>query len=237
MMHMRGLLCLFTFLIWLSIEPITLAQNKAFVIDDRLSALRRAPDLKSTVLRRLRIGRAVYIVETRPARNQQPKFYRVAVTRRTRGWLHEGAIVLPGRAGEDARALSLIQLAEGFDRLALCQFFIEKFNRSPLLPRVLLTFAEEAERAAAQLNRSADRRLKNLSTTDSKFAARDYYLSDTGLDRYSRLQIHFEFVEKHSEYIYDGQAYKEILRRFPKSEEAKVAAKQLESQRQRLAQK
>lgn len=235
MIRMRALLCLFTLV--LSVESSTLAQNKAFVIDDRLSALRQSPDLKAMVLRRLRIGRAVYIVESKSAHQDQPKFYRVAVTRRTRGWLHEGAVVIPGRAGDDARVVSLIQSTDGFDRLALCQFFMAKFNRSPLAPRVLLLFAEAAESAATTLNRSADRRLKNLSADHAKYAVRDYYLSDTGLDRYSRLQIHFDFIEKRSEYVYDGQAYKEILRRFPKSEAATVATRQLESQRQKLAQK
>jgi hypothetical protein len=215
----------------------TAAQHKAFIVDGRLAALRRAPDMKAEVVRRLRIGRPVYIIESKSARGDQPKFYRVAVTRRTRGWLHVGAVVLAGRAGEDGRLWKLIESAESFDRLMLCRFFIENFPRSSLMPRVLLAIGQEAERAATSLNRSADRRLKNLSPEATAFGLRDYYLSDTGLDRYSRLQIHFDFVESHSEYVYDGQAYQQILKRFPKSEEAVVAKKQLEVKQQRLAQK
>jgi hypothetical protein len=215
----------------------TLAQHKAFIIDDRLAALRRTPDMKAEVVRRLRIGRAVYLIETKAARGKQPKFYRVAVTRRTRGWLHVGAVIIPGRAGEAERVMKLIETTASFDRLTLCKFFIEQFKRSPLMPRVLLAIAEQAEQAASSLNRSADRRLKNLAPDATPAQLRDYYLSDTGLDRYSRLQIHFDFVENHSEYVYDGQAYREIIKRFPKSAEAVVAKKQLEMTQQRLAQK
>lgn len=212
-------------------------QNKGYVVDDRLAALRRAPDIKAEVVRRLRIGRPVYIIETKAARGEQPRFYRVAVTRRTRGWLHVGAVVIAGRAGEDARVMQLIASSESFDRLRLSRFFIERFPRSPLMPRALLALAEEAEHAATSLNRSADRRLKNLSAEATNYQLRDFYLSDTGLDRYSRLRVHFDFVDNHSEYVYDGQAYREIIKQFPKSEEAAVARKHLEAAKQRLAQK
>src|ERR1700754_3537411 len=79
---------------------------KAVVIDERLSALRQEADLHSPVLKRLRIGRTVYITASKGA---QSAFYRVPVTRRTRGWIHQGAIALPGRAGEDNRVLKIIE--------------------------------------------------------------------------------------------------------------------------------
>ncbi len=236
-MQQRMFLGVMTIIILLSSLFTALAQTKAFVIDDRLAALRRAPAMKSEVVRRLRIGRPVYLMESKAARGEQSKFYRVAVTRRTRGWLHEGAVLIAGRAGEDARLMKLIESSESFDRLKLCKFFIEHFNRSALRPRVWLTLAEEAEHAAGALNRSADRRLKNFRPAATNSQLRDYYLSDTGLDRYSRLRIHFDFIENRNEYIYDGQAYREIIKQFPKSDEARVARKQLEMAKQRLAQK
>ena len=67
---------------------------KAFIIDDRLSALRRKPGLKSQVIRRLRLGHAVYIMGTAKADPGEPRFYRIAVTRRTRGWIHESALAV-----------------------------------------------------------------------------------------------------------------------------------------------
>lgn len=220
----------------LCLNLTTVAQQKAFVVDDRLAALRRAPDMKSEVVRRLRVGRPVYILASQAPKGGQPKFYRVAVSRRTRGWLHGGALITGGRAGEDSRLVNLLESNEGFDRLKLCRFFLEHFPRSPLAPRVLLMVADEAERVAGSLSRSADRRLKNVREAGG-YPLRDYYLNDTGLDRYSRLRINFEFVESRNAYVYNGQAYREIIKQYPKSEEAAVARKQLEAAKQRLAQK
>src|SRR5262245_630321 len=70
---------------------------KAFIIDDRLSALRREPSLHSQVLRRLHLGRSVYVIRG----SSREHFYRVAVSRRTRGWIHESALAIQGRTGED----------------------------------------------------------------------------------------------------------------------------------------
>src|SRR6266850_3732632 len=61
------------------------AYQKAFVIDDRLSALRRQPGLQSEVIRRIRLGHAVYVVGASSGAGH-PRFCRVAVTRRARGW-------------------------------------------------------------------------------------------------------------------------------------------------------
>ena len=76
---------------------------KAFVVDDRLSALRRDADMQSEVIQRLRLGRQVFIIATKAGRHGNPTFYRVAVTRRTRGWIHQSALAVPGRRGEDER--------------------------------------------------------------------------------------------------------------------------------------
>ena len=207
---------------------------KAFIVDDRLSALRREADIKSEVIHRLRLGRPVLITDSRVNRSDQPKFYRVAVTRRTRGWIHESALAIPSRPKEDERIMKLItQTPDGLDRIALCRLFLEHFNRSPLAPRALLALAEEAERASATLSQHARKRLKDVDEHGANL--RDYYLSDTGLDRYSRLGIAFDFIPSTAEFIYDGKAYREIVKRFPHSAEAQQARKQLDSAQQRLA--
>src|SRR5262249_23666768 len=111
---------------------------KALVIDDRLSPLRRAPDLKSVVVRRLHLARAVWILAERPARNGEPRFYRVAVSRRTLGWIHADALCIPGRKNEAEKLLQSINgVTDGFDRLLLCKLFIEYFPRSSFVPQVL----------------------------------------------------------------------------------------------------
>ena len=64
---------------------------------------------------------------------------------------------------------------------------------------------------------------------------RDYYLNDSGLDRYSKLYVTFDLKGSTSEYSYDGKAYREILKRYPDSEEARVARARIDRSEQRLA--
>jgi hypothetical protein len=218
---------------------------RAFVVDDRLSALRRDADLKSPVMRRLSLGRPVYVIESQGAKNDQPKFYRVAVSRRTRGWIHDAAIAIPTRVGEDARALRLITerfsekatATEIFHRMLLCKLVIEKFSNSKLVPKAMILLAQDAERAASLLNLTAQKHPKKLHDEQARASLRDFYLSDASLDRYTRLGVHFDYLEKSGKYLYDGQAHRDLLKRFPNSEQAAQARKQLEITRQKLAQK
>lgn len=200
---------------------------KAFVIDDRLSALRRASHLQAEVLRRLRLARPVFIIGTSPARTDQPRFYRVAVTRRTRGWIHAQALAVQGRSGEDQRIMNLIEAsADSADKINLCRLIIERFGKSRLVPQAMLLLGGEAERVAQTLSQRTRRRLADVNPRQT--AVRDYYLSDAGLDRYSRLGIVFDFNESLAEFIYDGKAYRDIVRRFPKGEEARLARQRLD---------
>lgn len=210
--------------------------TKAFVVDDRLSVLRRNADVKSPVIHRLRIGRPVFIFASKASGPNQPGFYRVAVSRRTRGWIHQAAVAVPGRAGEGERFMKLISnTGDGMDRIMLCRLFLEHFNRSALAPQALLAIGEEAEHAAATLTRNARKRLKELDEKNGNASLRDYYLNDSGLDRYSKLQVAFDFKDSTAEYNYDGSAYREILRRFPNSREAQVARARLDRAERRLA--
>jgi len=205
---------------------------KAFVVDDRLSALRRDADMQSEVIQRLRLGRQVFIIGTKGGRDGNPTFYRLAVTRRTRGWVHRSALAVPGRPGEDERIMRLIETAaDGLDRIAMCELFLERFARSPITPRVMLALAQEADRAASALTRRARKRLAKLDEE----SLRDYYLNDPGLDRYSKLRIKFDFNLATTQYIYDGQAYREIIKRFPGSDEAKRARQRLDRVEQKQA--
>lgn len=202
---------------------------KAFVVDERLAALRHDADIQSPVKQRLRLGRQVFVISTRNSVEDKNEFCRVAITRRTRGWIHRSAIASPVIAGEDARVIELIDSHKGLDRLTLCNLFAEHFRRSPLLLKALQAKAQESDRAATSLNRGATRRLSDLNTEDKRALKRDYYLSDPGLDRYSKLGIRFEFDEASSKYFYDGQAYRDIIKLFPKSDEANYARTRLET--------
>jgi hypothetical protein len=216
----------------------SLAQTKGFVIDDRLSALRKKPDLKSPVIRRLRIARPVFIIDSRKASPNQPPYFRVAVTRRTRGWIHQAALAVPGRAGDDLSIFTLINsLEQGIDRISLCRVFLDNFSRSPLTPRVMLTLGRESETAAAELSRRASRRLDSLTDSKLKHNLRDYYLNDPGLDRYNKLRVTFEFDPSSRSYVYDCKAYREIIKRFPYSPEAALARERILSAERRLEQR
>jgi hypothetical protein len=94
--------------------------------------------------------------------------------------------------------------------------------------------AQEAEHASVALSQNARKHLKDIDARSDNL--RDYYLSDTGLDRYSKLGIAFDLKPSTAEYVYDGKAYREIVKRFPHSAEAQQARKRLDSAGQRLAQ-
>jgi len=210
--------------------------SKAFVIDDRLSALRREPGLQAEVIRRLRLGHTVYIVATTKQKSDQPRFCRIAVTRRTRGWIHEAALAVQGRAGEDQRIMKLIENgADGIDRISLCRILIERFPQSRLLPKAFLAMGNEAERAAQTLSQRARKRVGDAGEENPNASSRDYFMSDVGLDRYSKLRVVFDFNESTSEYVYDGKAYREVVRRFPDGDEASLARERLELAKQKLA--
>ena len=80
----RALLCALIAPILLSVASTAFAQanqqgslpkfTKAFVVDDRLSALRRNADVKSPVIHRLRIGRPVFIFASKTSGPDRPDF-------------------------------------------------------------------------------------------------------------------------------------------------------------------
>ncbi|MEK6301598.1 MAG: hypothetical protein AABO41_12820 [Acidobacteriota bacterium] len=209
---------------------------KAFVADDRLSVVRKEPDLRSQVVQRLRLRRPVFIIGSSISKAGEPKFYRVAVTRRTRGWIHAAAVAIPSRAGEDKRVLQLAEKAvDGLDRIALCLLLTESFKNSSLVQQALLMLAAEAERSVSTLSKRVAKRVAAVGPRTANASQRDYYLSDASLDRFSRLGVSFDFDDATGEYIYDGAAYRTIIKRFPASDSAKIARERLELVRQRLA--
>jgi hypothetical protein len=156
-------------------------------------------------------------------------FYRVAVTRRTRGWLQSEAVVAPSRANDDERLLRLIRGSEDFDRLVRARIFLDLFSRSPLRPTVLMLYAEAAEAAASRLSREAGRRLDEREMAAGGAPPFSYFLNYNGLDRYNRQGISFVYDRTSKQFHYDGESWREILRRYPRSPEAAEARKRLDS--------
>lgn len=216
--------------------PVTAQARKArapaggrtgLVVDERLSALREAPDFSSNVAQRLGRGRTVSIRGERRAGDVT--FYRVALTRRTGGWIQADALVSPSRAGDDERLLRLARGSEDFDRVERAALFLETFPRSPHKPAALMLLGDAAVEAARKLSRDAARRLNEREMAAGGAPARTYFLNYSGLDRYRRQGIVFTFDAATKQYIYDGAAWREIVRRHPRSPEAAQANQRLKS--------
>jgi len=86
----------------------------------------------------------------------------------------------------------------------------------------LFLMGETAERVAQQLTRLAQRRIKEEARN-----RRIYLLNDVGLDRCNRMGIGFRTDLEGDQLIYDGAAYRELLRRYPRAPEANQAKEKL----------
>lgn len=195
----------------------------AIVVEERLAALRATPQLSGRLVRRLGRGRLVAI---RSAKTNADgiTFLLVNVSSRTHGWIQREAVVSPARTGDDQRLMRLLERSQGFDRISRARIFLDHFTRSPLRPAVLLLFGNTAEELAAQLSNDATRRLKDTPNEAPEFS---YYLNYTGLDRYNRQRVGFVFDKSTKRFHYDGAAWRELIRRFPKTPQAAEAKDRL----------
>jgi len=220
-------LCLF--LIFFS-QSLGIAQRKpptggrlAIVIDERLAALRATPQLNGRLVRRLGRGRLVAVRSAKTGADGIT-FFLVNVSSRTHGWIQREAVVSPTRAGDDRRLLRLIERSQGFDRISRARIFLDHFTRSPLRPEGLLLLGNTAEELAAQLSTDAARRLKDDPGEAPEFS---YYLNYTGLDRYNRQRVAFVFDKSTKRFHYDGAAWRELIRRYPRTPQAAEAKNRL----------
>lgn len=216
-------------------SPTTFAKRRApaggriaIVVDERLSALRTTPRLNGTLVRR--IGRGGLVAVRGEKRSREGiLFYRVNVTSRTNGWIQSDALAAPSRAGDDARLLRLIKGSEDFDRIARARIFLDYFSFSELRAEVLMIYALAAEDIATRLSRDASRRLDEKEMTAGGAPPFSYYLNFNELDRYNRQGITFLFDAREKRFRYDGEAWQELVHRYPRSREAVEARKRLQS--------
>lgn len=201
---------------------------RAVVIDEHLAALRAEPRLNGAFVRRLGRGRTVAIYGSQFSKADEVAFYRISVTRRTGGWLQTESVAVIGRAGEDARLLRLIQASSGYERIARAQIFLDNFTVSRLRPVVLLIYADAAEDVATRLTRDAARRLKEDEMTATNAPRHSYFLNYSGLDRYNKQGVNFVFDRATNALHYEGARWREIVRRYPQSAEAREARERLE---------
>lgn len=201
----------------------------AVVVDERLSALRESPQPSGKLLKRLSRGRFVSIRGER--RTSELVFYRVSITSRTSGWIQRDALIAPSRRGDDEKLFRLIQASDEFDRLVRARIFLDVFRYSRFRPAVLLLYGDTAEAAAVNLTREANRRL-DPGEMDGGGAPRfSYFLNYNGLDRYNRQGVSFLFDRELTRFHYNGAAWREITRRYPRSAEAQEARKRLARQK------
>ncbi len=198
----------------------------AIIVDERLSALRATPDLSGGLLRRIGRGSLVAIRGEKRSRDGVV-FYRVNINSRTIGWIQRDALVSPWRAGDDARLLRLIKGSEDFDRIVRARIFLDNFRSSPLRAEVLVIYAQAAEDIAGHLSRDASRRLDEKEMTAGGAPGFSYYLNFNGLDRYNRQGITFVFDARAKKFRYDGEAWQELIHRYPRNPEAVEARKRL----------
>ena len=196
----------------------------AVVVDERLAALRATPQLNGKLVRRLSRGRLV-AVRSFKTNADGITFLLVNVTRRTHGWIQRDAVVTPSRSGDDRRLFKLIQRSQGFDRITRARIFLDHFSRSPLRPEVLLLLGDAAEELAEKLSLDAARRLKDDLGDAPEFS---YYLNYTGLDRYNRQRVGFVFDKTTKRFHYDGAAWRELIRLYPRSIAASEVRKRLD---------
>jgi len=199
----------------------------AVIADERLAALRSAPDPSARLLRRISRGRFVSIRGASRTRDGL-LFYQVLVTRRTTGWLQSEAVVSAWRSGDDDRLVRLLEGGDEFERVARAKIFLNLFPRSPLRPKVLLIYGDAAEEAAAKLSREAERRFERRELPAGGAPEFSYYLNYSSLDRYNRQGIIFTFDRDRKRFHYEGWAWREIVRRYPNSAEALNARKRLD---------
>jgi len=198
----------------------------AIVVDERLSALRARSHLSAVLLRR--IGRGSLVAIRGEKRNRDGVvFYRVNVNSRTNGWIQGDARVSPWRAGDDARLLRLVTGWDHFDRIVRARIFLDNFRSSVFRPEVLAIYAQAAEDVAGHLSRDASHRLDEEEMTAGGAPVFSYYLNFNGLDRYNRQGITFVFDAREKRFRYDGEAWQELVHRYPRSPEAVEARKRL----------
>src|SRR5215813_11421905 len=133
--------------------------QRAVIFDERLSALRARPDVKAPLKQRMRRGRRVGVLGAGTAKDGL-KFFRVAVSRNTSGWVLADAVIRPGDAADAERLMRLIEdTKDEFTKARLARLCADEFRATNFAPKALLILGEAAEGEAAKLSRDAKRRV------------------------------------------------------------------------------
>lgn len=212
----------------------TIPGQRAFVYDERLSALRTQPNVKAELVSRLHRDREVGIIGAPRNVKGGPTFYPVAVSRNMRGWIIAEALARPQQGQDAARLMNVIEeTKDEFNRARLARLCADQYRGKDLAPRALMILGRTAEQAAIKLSRDAQKRVGEPDEIlDKRLSERAYMLNYVGLDRYNKIGITFDYDESSERLIYDGNAYQELLKYYPRSAEAAEAGTRLEKLKQ-----
>lgn len=201
--------------------------RSAIVIDETLSVLRKEPSLFSMPVHRMQRGRKVLIQGAAEA--DGVKFYKVTVPPTNFGWVQADAVFGTFRPEDEERFSKMIQAAEGFDQIEMASEFFEMYPSSRFKPAILLLFGDLLEDAATKLTKDANSRLKRPLMAASAAPMHSYYLNFNYLDRYRKLGVIFLFNSTTKRFHYNGASWKEIVTKFPRSDQAAEAQKRLDA--------
>ncbi len=206
--------------------------TKGVVVDERLSLLRIQPSLYADSVQRMRTGREVIITGLKEA--DGVTFYRVNALPKNTGWVQAEAVVTKVRRGDDERLARIVQAGSDFEQIELASLFLEIYPKSILRTPILLLYGDLIEEQARKLSTMATKRLDRREMAASNAPLHSFYLNFVSLDRYRKLGILFLFNVATKQYHYNGAAWEEIVRKFPKSSEVAEAKKRLDSLKEKL---
>ncbi len=206
----------------------------AIVVDDRLSLLLSEPSLYAVPFQRMRRGRQLLVLSSKEA--DGVTFYEVKPSPQSKqkGWVQAEAVIGNFRRDDEGRLARLVQASDGFVKVERAMFFLTLFPKSVLRPSILLLLGDLVEEQALVLSKKASQKLDRREMAASGAPLHSFYLNFAGLDRYRRLGIRFLFNMKTKSYHYDGEAWYEIVGRFPKSGESKEAQRRLDLLKEKM---
>lgn len=200
--------------------------NIAVVIDSRLAILRKQPSLYSDSVQRMRNGRILTISATKEV--EGVTYYRVTLPPKNYGWVQAEAVIRKNKREDEERLIRLIQASKGFDKFERGAVYLENFPNSQLRPAILLLLGDLSEELTLKLSRDATRQFDRNEILASGASLQSFYLSHSSLDRYRKIGINFWFNSATKRFHYDGNYWREIVSKYPKSNEAEEAKKRLE---------
>ena len=170
----------------------------------------------------MRRGRRVGILGADMAKDGA-KFFRVAVSRNTRGWVLADAVIRPGAAADAERLMRLIEENRGrIHEGATGEALRRRVPCDEFRAEGLMILGKAAEGEAERLSRDAKRRVgdDDPETGPSvRLTKRDFMLNYAGLDRFNRIGVTFDYDATSDRIVYDGAAYRDcygVIREAPK---------------------